>query len=278
MTSHPAPPSLSLSPFRAPGKALLLAALLVGGCALDEDPPLLEESASELLSGEQVYGISNIYNSGGANGYVLSFASILDFDNMFVSSEYQAQFWPGGPWAAGSLGAAITYDGQPLPSIWATGFAPLPASSAAYTRAVDNMNALTAVLLNRTPYAAYFSLGSLVTSAVVQAQRSRGPYPESQRAWNLSISLLRDAITLANALCRPSTNVWRTAFNVQEMRELLVNAPSGPNWPYWGPWGSPPNASEYLRTRLLAIQANLGRVISNPATLESGVHGQGCVN
>ena len=287
MTNQPdplAPLSSSLSPL--PSSPLLLgllflAALLGGGCALEdgaEGEAELSETSSALLSGEQVYEIANVYNSGGANGFAVSFAGGHDFSNMNVAFNYQAQFWPGGPQATGAYGAAITYDGQPLPSFWSTGVTSLPWNGTAYSTAVNNMNALTAILINRTPYAAYFSLGSLVASAATQANASRTTWPESQRAWNLAISLLTDATTLANALCRPSTSVWKTAFNVQEMRDLLRTAPPGPNYVNWTAWGNTWNVSEYLRARLATIQANLGAVIANPSTLESGVHGQGCIN
>lgn len=250
---------------------------LSGGCAVEAEPEDLGETESALLSGEQVYEIANVYNTGGSNGYVLSFAASGYYQDMASSFDYQRQFWPGGPVAAGAYGAAITYDGRPLPSFGSTGVASPPWNSSAYPVASNNSTALGALLLDRTPYAAYFSLGSLVTSAASQAHFSKTTWPASQAAWNLAISLLRDATHLANALCRPSMNVWKTAFNVQEMRTLLDTAPPGPNYKNWAPWGNTWNAPEYLRAKIVEIQSHLGSVISNPSTLESGVHGVGCI-
>lgn len=153
------------------------------------------------------------------------------------------------------------------------------ASPTSYQIAVDNSNALVAILINRTPYAAYFSLGSLIASAEAQAQFSNAAVglTARQNAWNLSISLLQSATSLANDLCRPSTYVWKTAFNVQEMRDLLNTAPPGPNYTNWEAWKFTKNAPAYLRDRLTEIRGHLGSIVANPSTLETGVHGQGCI-
>lgn len=287
MTLHhtfPVPPSFfpALLSFLSRGAPLLLAAfaalaaLATSGCALDEEQDLELAETTAALSGEQVYAISNIYNAGGAGGYVGSFASIQDYPNMRTSQSWQEHFWPGGPWAGGSLGAAITYDGLRLPSYWSTGVVVVPSDGTAFNHAVDNSNDLASLLIQRTPYAAYFSLGSLITSAIVQAQRSNPGLPDDlrQASWNLARSMFRDARNLAKALCHPSATVWKTAFNVQEMDAVLTRMPPTP-FGYAFEWGTSTPA-EYLRIKLTELQTSLGNTISNPATLESGAHGIGC--
>jgi hypothetical protein len=249
---------------------------LSSGCAAMNDTESLGESSSDLLSNEQVYEVANVFNTGVANGFVLSFASVADYSDMNISFSQQGQFWPGGPVVAFPHGSAITFDGNPLPTFSSTGAIAPPNSGSAYTVAVNNSNWLDAILINRTPYATYFSLGSLMASAQIQAQLATGRWPASQPSWDLAISLLHDATDLANALCRPSANVWRTSFNVQEMRDLLNILPDTPNMPLWAPFGTNLNPAQYMLDTLIAIRRHLGTVISSPATLESGVPGLGC--
>jgi hypothetical protein len=75
----------------------------------------VKHSGAGMLTGEQVYGVANIYNTGVALGSAGCFAAASYWNDMNIAIGQVRDFWPGGRVATGSLGAAITYDGKPLP-------------------------------------------------------------------------------------------------------------------------------------------------------------------
>ena len=237
---------------------------------------LVSVASAAPLTGDQVYAVSNIFNAGVADGFVRSFAGYRPADASIAFSQ-QRDVWPGGPTAAGTHGASVTIDHLPLPTFASVGVV----SPGNFEIAKSNSDKLDALLISRTDYAPYFSLGSLIASAEAQAQFSDDlisagePKNKSQAAWNLSLHLLIQARDLAATLCSKS----KTTFNVTELTALMNDHPTGPTDRQFidtnsNNWGDSPGIT--LNRRIKVIRDHLGAVISSPATLESGVAGQGC--
>src|SRR5262245_52267501 len=91
-------------------RTLAILTLLLPACAdLDAapEPEAVAEATSALLSGEQTYAVASIFYNGSSSGFSRSFASVGS-SLTYTSYDQMRSSWPRG--------AAITYDGQPLPS------------------------------------------------------------------------------------------------------------------------------------------------------------------
>ena len=231
-----------------------------------------------MLTGEQLYAIANLYNTGVALGFAQAFAASSSWSDMDTAFAQARQFWPGGPVAAGSYGAAITHDQKPLP--------PFPLNPPAdrtfpgtFEFMRDNERTIIQILLARTPYAHYTSFGALMAILEANALAARDlSYPKCMIPWNIAMETLGTLVTFANDICRPAENDWRTPLDVRSLRELRdkMSRYEGPHVrevTYAEPGVG--DVGAHLYSKATALRSAFGATIAQFA--ESGVHGQGCI-
>ncbi|WP_417915322.1 hypothetical protein [Candidatus Electronema sp. JM] len=228
-----------------------------------------------MLTGEQLYAIANLYNTGVAIGFAQAFAAASNWCDMDIAYSQAREYWPGGPIAQGSFGAAITHDQKTLPTFpWNP--APEPRSfPGTYQFMRDNERNIIQILLARTPYAHYTSFGALIAILEVNASEAKGnKYPKCMIGWNNGMKTLDTLIPFANDICRPAESDWRTPLNVSVLRELRekLSRFEGPHVIEIGGIG---NVGDYFYCKVNEIRSEFGNTIAKFA--ESGVHGAGCV-
>jgi hypothetical protein len=187
-----------------------------------------------MLTSEQLYELTNVYNTGAALGFAGAFAAGSFWKDMDIAYSQARGFWPGGPLVSlpGALGAAITYDKKPLPPfLWNP--PPNPRTfPGTFEFMRDNERRVIQILINRTPYAHYASFGSLLGALQVNARDAMVmKYPTCMTPWNIAMQILDTLIPFANDICRPAENDWRTPIDVTALRELRTTMSqfSGPN-------------------------------------------------
>jgi hypothetical protein len=139
---------------------------------------------------------------------------------------------------------------------------------------------LGGILINRTPYAHYASLGALLTVVEVNSYLANKMHtPAARGTWLIALNSLRAAITLANATCRAGIADWHTPLDVGGLRALHDKMYSSQLGRWFVPWEQvadginwPP---QYLYDRIRPMRINFGGTIADHA--ESRVPGSGCI-